>query len=83
MPIMTLLIWIKLAGKVSDVEVKESLFLALNGFLAPIREKRKYYEDRPKLAKEILMSGTQKARKIVQETVEKFREKVEINKLIQ
>lgn len=71
-----------LAGKVSDVEVKESLFLTLNEFLAPIREKRKYYEDRPKLAKEILVNGTQKARKVVQETLEKFREKVGINKLI-
>lgn len=71
------------AGKVSDVEVKEKLFIALNNFLRPIREKRKYYEDQPKLAKEILMEGTKKARKVVIETVEKFREKTKLNNLIE
>lgn len=70
-------------GKVSDVEVKEKLFIALNNFLRPIREKRKYYEDRPKLAKEILIESTKKARKVVINTVEKFREKTGINKLVE
>ena len=70
-------------GKVGDIEVKEKLFIALNSFLEPIREKRKYYEDHPKISKEILMEGTKKARKVVIETVEKFREKIGINKLIQ
>ena len=70
-------------GKVSDVEVKEKLFVALNNFLRPIREKRKYYEDQPKIAKEILMESTKKARKVVIETVEKFRERTKFNKLIE
>jgi tryptophanyl-tRNA synthetase len=70
-------------GKVSDVEVKEKLFVALNNFLRPIREKRKYYEDQPKIAKEILMESTKKARKVVIETVERFREKTKFNKLIE
>lgn len=69
-------------GKVSDVEVKEKLFIALNDFLRPIREKRKYYEDRPEIAKEILIEGTKKARKVVIEAVEKFREKTKFNYLI-
>jgi tryptophanyl-tRNA synthetase len=71
-----------LAGKVRDVEVKEKLFVALNNFLKPIREKRKYYEDRPQVAKEILLEGTKKARRVVIETVEKFREKTKLNSLI-
>lgn len=71
-----------LAGKVRDVEVKEKLFIALNNFLKPIREKRKYFEDRPQVAKEILIEGTKKARKVVIETVEKFREKTKLNSLI-
>lgn len=71
------------AGKVSDVEVKEKLFIALNNFLQPIREKRKYYEDRPKIAKEILIESTKKARKVVIETVKKFREKTKLNNLIE
>ena len=70
-------------GKVGDIEVKEKLFVALNNFLAPIREKRKYYEERPDEAKEILIEGTKRARKVVVETVEKVREKMGINKLIE
>ncbi len=72
-----------LLGKVSDVEVKEKLFIALNNFLTPIREKRKYYEDHPQIAKEILIEGTKKARKVVIETIEKFREKTKLNSLIE
>jgi tryptophanyl-tRNA synthetase len=70
-------------GKVGDIEVKEKLFIALNNFLAPIRERRKYYEDRPKLAKEILIEGTRRARKVVIETTKLVRQRVKINKLIE
>jgi tryptophanyl-tRNA synthetase len=56
--------------------------MALNNFLIPIREKRKYYEDRPDQVKEILAEGTKRARKVVVEMVEKVREKTGINKLI-
>lgn len=71
-----------LSGKVGDIEVKEKLFIALDNFLTPIREKRKYYEDRPKEAKEILMEGTKRARKTAQEVLEKFREKTKFLDLI-
>jgi tryptophanyl-tRNA synthetase len=47
-------------GKVGDVEVKQKLFLALDKFLGPIRERRAKYEDKSKL-NEILHSGTKKA----------------------
>ena len=70
-------------GKVSDIEVKHKLFIALNNFLQPIREKRKYYKDRPKIAKEILIESTKKARKVVIKTIEKFREKTKLNSLIE
>ncbi|MGD0523053.1 MAG: tryptophan--tRNA ligase [Candidatus Microgenomates bacterium] len=69
-------------GTVGDIEVKEKLFIALNNFLVPIREKRKYYEDRPGEAKEILIEGTKRARKTVQEVMEKVRERTKINDLI-
>ena len=69
-------------GTVGDREVKDKLFIALNNFLGPIREKRKYYEDRPEISKEILIEGTKKARKVVTEIVEKVREKVGINNLL-
>lgn len=70
------------AGTVGDREVKDKLFLALNTFLTPIREKRKYYEDRPDLAKQILIDGTARARKVVQETLELVHSKTNINQLI-
>jgi len=69
-------------GTVGDIEVKQKLFIALNNFLMPIREKRKYYEDRPEEAKEILIEGTKRARKTVQEVMKKVRERVKINDLI-
>jgi tryptophanyl-tRNA synthetase len=69
-------------GRVGDIEVKERLFIALNNFLKPIREKRRFYEDRPDLAKGILIESTNRARKVVVEVIEKVREKVGINNLI-
>ena len=38
----------------------------MNGFLTPIRERRKEYEKNPDLVKKILSEGTQKAREVVQ-----------------
>lgn len=70
-------------GQVSDQEVKDKLFVPMNAFLTPIREKRKFYEDRPNLAKEILVESTKRARKVVQETVQRVRGQLEINKLIE
>lgn len=63
-------------GTVGDKEVKEKLFVALNNFLKPIREKRKFYEDRPEVAKEILMEGSKRARKVVAETLLEVKEKM-------
>ncbi|MBD3238241.1 MAG: tryptophan--tRNA ligase [Candidatus Moranbacteria bacterium] len=37
--------------------------------LAPIREKRKYYEKNPKVVEDILRNGTQRAKKVAQETL--------------
>ncbi|MCK4316417.1 MAG: tryptophan--tRNA ligase, partial [Anaerolineae bacterium] len=44
-------------GKVGDVEVKENLARAINGFLDPIRERRARYEAQPGLIEEILAGG--------------------------
>ena len=48
-------------GKVGDVEVKEKLYLAIEKFLGPIREKRAYFEAQKDLPKEIMQLGAQKA----------------------
>ena len=66
-------------GKVGDVEVKKDLAVAINNFLRPIREKRDYYEKNPKLVEEALMSGTNYARKIADETMKMVRSAMKID----
>lgn len=66
-------------GKVGDVEVKERLYDVLNDLLAPIREKRKYYEDRKDEVMGILMAGSEKVRKISDEIVGQAREAMRIS----
>lgn len=58
-------------GKVGDVEVKTKLFVALNTFLTPIREKRRYYEVRMDEVLEILHAGNRVVQQEAQETLEK------------
>jgi len=58
------------AGKVGDVEVKQKLFLALNTFLTPIREKRRYYEEHLEEVLEMLRSGNQVVRQEAQGTLD-------------
>lgn len=70
-------------GKVGDKEVKEKLFVALNNFLTPIREKRKYYETHPDVAHDILIQGTARARQVVRETLDLVHSQTGINSLIE
>lgn len=51
-------------GRVGDVEVKEKLFKALNTFLAPIRERRRYFEERQDEVLHILQKGNEEVRKV-------------------
>ena len=66
-------------GKVGDIEVKEKLFVALNEFLKPIREKRiEFSKDTNQLDK-ILKEGTERARKVARETMSKVRRAMKID----
>ncbi|MBT9169121.1 MAG: Tryptophan--tRNA ligase 2 [Syntrophomonadaceae bacterium] len=56
-------------GRVSDVEVKERLAKVLNQFLEPIRERRKKFEQQPKLLREILIEGSNREKKLARETI--------------
>jgi len=53
-------------GKVGDVEVKEKLAKAINGFLDPIRARRAKFEEEKGLVEKILERGNQKAQKEAQ-----------------
>ena len=61
-------------GKVGDVEVKEKLARAINGFLAPIRRRRETVEAQPGLVEEILTSGILCMRQESEETMRLVRE---------
>ena len=57
-------------GAVGDVEVKRKLARALNAFLAPIRERRAYYEAQPGMVEEVLVEGTRRMQVVARETME-------------
>jgi tryptophanyl-tRNA synthetase len=69
------------AGRVGDVEVKRKLIQALNAFLDPIRERRRYYEARPEEVAAILTSGTQRGREAAAQTMERVRRAMGIDYL--
>ena len=67
------------AGKRGCVACKKQLAKNINATLDPIREKRKYYEERPELVDEILIKGTEKARKTAKETMKKVKKAMKLD----
>jgi tryptophanyl-tRNA synthetase len=57
------------AGKIGDVEIKRRLAEELNKMLAPMRERRKMFEDKPEEVDRILKEGTERARTVAKETM--------------
>ena len=55
------------------VACKKQLAQNIIEYLAPMREKRKYYEERPELVDKLLIEGTEKGRKDAKETMRKVR----------
>ena len=66
-------------GQRGCVACKKELANCIIKHLEPIREKRKYYEERPELVKEILMEGTKKAQKVAKETMIKVKEAMKLD----
>lgn len=66
-------------GRVGDVEVKKKLSIALNEFLNPIREKRRFYEKDPDTVIDILKTGTKKVLNEAEETLSLVKEAMKIN----
>ena len=63
-------------GLIGCADCKRKLACKLNQKMAPIREKRKYYENNPDKLKEILIEGSNKARAKAKEVLAKVEEKV-------
>lgn len=66
-------------GTVGDIEVKEKLFAALNEFLKPIRDRRTEFAKDPDNLDRILKEGTERARKVAKETMEKVKKAMKID----
>ena len=66
-------------GRIGDVQVKRRLIEILNNFLKPIREKRREFECKPRIIREILLSGIEVARKEAKETLKLVREAMHLN----
>ncbi len=61
------------------VACKKELIEKMEEFLAPIREKRKYYEEHPDEVNEILNKGTEKARERAVNTMKEVKASMKIN----
>lgn len=66
-------------GGLGDVKVKKFLFAVLNDFLAPIREKRAYYEAHKEEVVEILREGTAEANRVSQQTLSEVKKAMQID----
>ena len=61
------------------VQCKKELIEAMNSFLKPIQEKRKFYEEHPEEVERILEKGTQEAKEKAIETMTKVRKAMKID----
>ena len=67
------------AGKRGCVACKRQLAKNIIDYLAPIREKRKYYEEHPEIVDKILKEGTEKARKVAKETMKDVKKAMKLD----
>jgi len=67
------------SGVLGCVECKGRLTDVLNELLAPIRERRRPYEENPERVREILLAGTQKARILGKETLGMVKEAMKLD----
>lgn len=66
-------------GGLGDVTIKKVLYQVLEDLLEPIREKRKYYEERMDEVEKILKDGTNKAISKANETLNKVKKAIGID----
>jgi tryptophanyl-tRNA synthetase len=60
-------------GKVGDVECKDKLAKAINGFLDPIRERRAEFEAKKGYVEKVIYEGTLKMREVAAQTVKEMK----------
>ena len=67
------------AGKRGCVACKKQLAQNIINTLEPIREKRKYYEERPELVDKILIEGTNKAAEVAKQTMKEVKQAMKLD----
>ena len=67
------------AGERGCVACKKQLIQNIIKEFEPLRERRKYYEERPEELKKILMEGTEKAREEAKKTMKKVKEAMKLD----
>jgi tryptophanyl-tRNA synthetase len=65
-------------GKVGDIEVKSKLAAAINARLEPMRDRRTKLLARPSDLRDILLTGSRRAREVAGETMERVRRAVKL-----
>ncbi len=66
-------------GSRGCVQCKRELIAAMNEFLKPIKEKRKYYDEHPEVVDKILKEGTEAAKAKAEEQMKKVRKAMKID----
>ncbi len=66
------------AARIGCVECKKIMGQHLISAFEPVREKRKYYEDNPKIVADIIITGGNNARSVAQQTMEEVRSAMKI-----
>lgn len=66
-------------GSRGCVQCKRELIAAINEFLTPIKEKRKYYDEHPEVVDKILKEGTEAAKAKAEEQMKKVRKAMKID----
>jgi len=66
------------AASIGCVACKKVLFAKLNDILAPMRERRAFYENNRNVVREIIISGTKKANIIAEETMQSVKNAMQI-----
>ena len=67
------------AGKRGCVACKKELAKNIIDTLAPMQERRKYYEERPELVDKILIEGTNKAREVAKQTMKEVKQAMKLD----
>ena len=67
------------SGSRGCVQCKRELIAAMNEFLKPIKEKRKYYDEHPEVVDKILKEGTEAAKAKAEEQMKKVRKAMKID----